>query len=250
MLLMAVTASTLIANAGSLAKDPPSSTDTLSYYQNRYLLKNSSSKLIDNYGNGFENLYGLRNVRAVLNGVVYRGGANNAYNKHQKRDNQNPLPDEGLNHLCQEGFGTAVYLYTTRYETAPKLTHCKSALQPQQTLTYLQESPHRSEEASHKVLKLIHDRLVSPTDHHPIYLHCWNGWHASGLISAFTLRQFCNYSAAQAINYWNRNTDGHNRGKVYDRLRAQIKAFKPDPDLTIDKDLQAKICPSAEPASL
>jgi hypothetical protein len=24
----------------------------------------------------------------------------------------------------------------------------------------------------------------------PIYMHCWNGWHASGYISALSLRQF------------------------------------------------------------
>lgn len=63
-----------------------------------------SDKLVDNTGEGYDALYGTRNVRAVLNGVYYRGGANNYYNKHLKRKNSNPLPDEGLLHLCEEGF--------------------------------------------------------------------------------------------------------------------------------------------------
>jgi hypothetical protein len=246
ILLITATVSCLPADAGNLESAPATATEVLYYYQNRYLLKNPYDKLIDNFGNGFENLYGLRNFRAVLNGIVYRGGANNAYNKHQKRSNQNPLPPEGLSHLCEEGFGTAVYLYTTNYAKAPKLTSCKSVLHQQHTLSYIQESPHLSEEAGHKVLSLIYNRLISPNDHRPIYLHCWNGWHASGLISAYTLRQFCDYSVDQAINYWNRNTDGNNSGKVYDRLRARIRAFKPDPAMTIDKNLQAQICPEAQ----
>lgn len=221
------------------------SNEALYFYQNRYPLKNPYSKLIDNQGNGYEKLYGVRNFRAVLNGVVYRGGANNSYNKHQKRNNQNPLPKEGLTNLCEEGFGTAVYLYSTNYKTAPKTTTCKSVLNQSQTLSYIQESPQISEDARRRVLSLIYQRLTSTTNHSPIYLHCWNGWHASGLISAYTLRQFCSYTVDQAINYWNRNTDGHNKGRAYDLLRAKIKAFKPDPAMTIDPELQAKICPVA-----
>ncbi|MGZ3805615.1 MAG: hypothetical protein ACXVB4_15465 [Pseudobdellovibrionaceae bacterium] len=228
-----------------LNKNADASTEILYFYQNRYLLKNPYDKLIDNHGDGFESLYGLRNFRAVLNGVVYRGGANNAFNKHKKRDNKNPLPNEGLAHLCQEGFSTAIYLYPTHYQTAPKITNCKSILHQDQTLNYLQESPQMSEQASDKVLNLIYKRLTSPTDHAPIYLHCWNGWHASGLISAYVLRQFCGYSAEQAINYWNRNTDGVNQGPAYDRLRSQIRAFKPHSDMIIDKNLKEKICPQA-----
>ena len=68
-------------------------------------------KVTDNWGNQFEDLYGTRNMRPVLHGVAYRGGANNYYHKRNKRKNQNPLPSDGLLNLCQEGFSGAVYLY-------------------------------------------------------------------------------------------------------------------------------------------
>lgn len=246
LLFIASLLSPILLKAQSLEQDKSTAMATLYYYQNRYPLKNPYDKLVNNHGDGYESLYGVRNFRAVLNGVVYRGGANNVYNKHQKRANQNPLPNEGLTHLCQEGFGTAIYLYSTNYQTAPKTTTCKSVLNQAQTTNYIQESPHMSEEAGHRVLSLIYHRLLSTTDHSPIYMHCWNGWHASGLISAYTLRQFCGYTVDQAINYWNRNTDGNNIGSAYDRLRAKIRAFKPDPAMTIDKNLQATICPVAQ----
>jgi hypothetical protein len=44
---------------------------------------------------------------------------------------------------------------------------------------------------------------------------CWNGWHASGYISALSLRQFCGVSKSNAVAYWIRNTD-NNDGPEYD----------------------------------
>ena len=40
-------------------------------------------------------------------------------------------------------------------------------------------------------------------------MHCWNGWHASGYISALSLRQFCGVSGSDAVAYWIRNTDNN-----------------------------------------
>lgn len=220
---------------------------SLAYYQNRYVLRDPYTKWVDNRGNGYENLYGVRNFRAVLNGVVYRGGANNAYNKYGTRNNSNPLPNGGLANLCKEGFGTAVYLYSTNYGTAPKVTNCTSRVdQSAQSLNYLQLSPHDRATDAQKVLAMIHKKLTTDTDHSPIYLHCWNGWHASGLISAYTLRQFCGFTGEQAVRYWDRNTDGVNQGASYERLRAKIRAFKPYTNMAIDPALKAQICPSPQ----
>lgn len=221
--------------------------ESIAYYQNRYVLKTPYEKRVDNRGNGYEKLYGVRNFRAVLNGVVYRGGANNAYNKYGKRANSNPLPSQGLSNLCKEGFGTAVYLYSTNYNTAPKVKNCVSRIDGSaQRLNYVQLSPLSSSSAATKILTMIHKKLTTDTDHSPIYLHCWNGWHASGLISAYTLRQFCGFTGEQAVRYWDRNTDGVNQGANYDRLRAKIRAFKPDPKLTISSAVKAQVCPSSK----
>jgi len=247
LILLAASLSTpLLANANDDFSEKLLSTknEAAYYYQNRYPLKNPYDKLLNNRGVGEEDLYGTRNFRAVLNGVVYRGGANNKYNKYGSRSNTNPLPKVGLRNLCEEGFSTAVYLYTTNYDTAAKVTSCKSVLSSNQKLNYVQASPHMTDADARKVLNLIHKRLTSETDKGPIYVHCWNGWHASGLISAYTLKQFCGLSSSQAVSYWNKNTDGNNVGAPYDRLRAKIRAFKPDPKLTIPQEVKAAVCPT------
>jgi hypothetical protein len=220
--------------------------ESIYYYQTRYKLPDPYKKLVDNHGDGFEDLYGVRNFRAVLNGVVYRGGANNSYNKYGKRSNSNPLPTLGLRNLCEEGFGTAVYMYSTNYSGAPKTTTCKSTLESTNTLNYIQESVLLHESSVKKVLTLIYNKLTKDSDKSPIYLHCWNGWHASGFISAVTLRQFCGYTGDQAVNYWNLNTDGNNKGSSYDKIRSKIKAYKVDSSMTISSDLKSRICPAAK----
>lgn len=213
------------------------------YYQNRYPLKDPYAKLVDNHGKGVANLYGVRNFRSVLNGVVYRGGANNLYNKNGKRPNHNPLPEEGLQNLCTEGFGTAIYLYSTNFKKAPGEVHCESVLKRPQTLQYVQKTPHLYQKDVRHILNLVHTKLTTDKDPSPIYLHCWNGWHASGLMSALVLRQFCDYSAAKAVKYWDRNTDGVNKNPRYERFRAKIRSFQPDPNLKIDAEIKSRVCP-------
>lgn len=159
-------------------------------YRQRYVLPKASAKLVDNHGNGDSRLYGTRNFRAVLNGVFYRGGGNNYYNKHAHRSNMNPLPEEGLENLCEEGFGVAVYLYSANYRSAPKTTLCRTFQGNENSLSYLQISPLDSGNGS---VEQIHDLIYAHVRNPrlgPIYTHCWNGWHASGFVAATVLRQF------------------------------------------------------------
>ena len=89
------------------------------FYKSKYKAECVEDKITDNQGNGFEDLYGTRNFRAILHGVAYRGGGNNYYHRTNKRNNKNPLPQDGLNSLLRNGFSTSVYLYTENFETAP-----------------------------------------------------------------------------------------------------------------------------------
>jgi hypothetical protein len=214
----------------------------------RYPLANANQKIVDNRGDGFENLYGTRNVRAVLNGVYYRGGANNAYHRTKRRDNSNPLPNDGLENLCQEGFGAAVYLYSTNYGTAPKTTTCRTRQGNHvNQLSYSQISPLSYNRGDlRQLLTLVHDHIRDGRKG-AIYDHCWNGWHASGYVAATTLRQFCGFTAEQAVAYWNQNTDGNN-GSAYERVRRSIRAFEPFPELTISDAEKRALCPA--PGSL
>lgn len=208
------------------------------YYDARYALPDGYEKRVDNFGEGFEDLYGVRNFREVLKGVFYRGGANNVYNKHGKRDNKNPLQEGGLDNLCQEGFKNAVYLYATNFGTAKPKRDCAS-LRGANHLDYLQIDPKRNHR---KILEMIYEAIFN-AERGPIYAHCWNGWHASGLISALTLRQFCGLTGDQAVAYWTRNVDGHD-GKEYENLRQLIRDFIPFNDLSVNSSVKAKICPA------
>lgn len=216
---------------------------SIEYYEKRYPLHDVYSKLVDNHGDGFEALYGVRNFRKVLSGVVYRGGGNNAFNKNHRRSNANPLPSEGLRHLCQEGFSTAIYLYEQNYASAPHDVSCQSVFGGRNELSYEQFSPLSGQHGVRDILKIISLRLRSSSDQSPIYLHCWNGWHASGFISAVTLRQFCGWSGRQAVAYWDRNTDGNNGSSGYEKIRQKIRDFTPYPELAIDEETRAKVCP-------
>lgn len=207
------------------------------FYHQRYDLSDVFEKRVDNYGNGFEELYGVRNFREVLKGVFYRGGANNVYNKYEKRENMNPLPEGGIDNLCQEGFKTAVYLYATNYNRATHQRDCTS-VRGANHLDYLQIDPKSN---PRKILELIYAAIFN-SERGPIYAHCWNGWHASGLISALALRQFCGFTGAQALAYWIKNVDG-NDGSGYDPIKEKIRNFTPFTDMMVNQSVQARICP-------
>lgn len=142
------------------------------FYEHRYQFQNLNQKIVDNFGDNFDGLYGTRNFREVLRGVLYRGGANNKYNKQQKRSNTNPIPNHGLENLCEEGFASAVYLYDTNFDSAKKSMRCKSFAgesasgnefardrQNGNSFTYHQLTAF-NEENEEQFIKLIYDALT------------------------------------------------------------------------------------------
>lgn len=225
---------TLIASAAAMALPSQQVAD----YHQRYQLQSTSQKLVDNFGDGYEDLYGTRNLRVVLKGILYRGGANNAYNKYNKRENQNPLPDMGLKNLCQENFKTAVYLYETNFNTAPKVTSCENFEKQPNKINYLQLTA-ANEDNTDIFLSMVYKAIKGEIGS-PLYMHCWNGWHASGLVSALALRQFCKLNADEALQYWTRNTDGHSEG--YTAFKSRIASFKARPQFEITEEERAQIC--------
>lgn len=202
----------------------------------RYELDSLTEKLTDNKGKGAAEFYGTRNLRMVLPGVLYRGGANNKY-LNPPRSNTNPLPTIGLKNLCEEDFSAAVYLYSENFSKAPKSMTCKNTSHQTNTLQYKQYAAAGENE---KILKMVYDRIKGKLKG-PIYVHCWNGWHSSGLISAMALKQFCGFTNAQADAYWVKNTDGNSSG--FQTLRARIRNFKPYTKLAITRAEREAICP-------
>lgn len=210
------------------------------FYKERYQEKDLMYKITDNRGEGFDDLYGTRNLRPILHGVAYRGGANNFYHKENKRNNHNPLPNDGIRNLCKEGFSSSIYLYRENFENAPTIDTCECVNGADNLMDYYQFDYY---EKSHikEMVRLVYE---SATDENkgPVYLHCWNGWHASGLLAAIMLKQFCGYSDWDAVNYWDLGTDGANTSPRYQRIREMIKDFEPYPEYMLEDEYGNKIC--------
>jgi hypothetical protein len=211
-------------------------------HRRRYHLANAKQTLVGDRGTGYDELYGTRNLRAVLDGVFYRGGANNFFHRTSKRGNKNPLPPDGLTNLCRQGFGTAVYLYPTNFDTAAKETTCETVDGQPGTLTYAQiTSQHYHRTDQRLLFSMILDAIRDPA-HGPVYAHCWNGWHASGYVSAIALRQFCGFTPAQALRYWTLTAKGASNAD-HEETKKRIDKFKPFPELEITAEERARLCP-------
>jgi hypothetical protein len=204
----------------------------------RYGVNDIYSKIVDNKGSGEERLYGVRNARLLLK-TVLRGGANNYYHRSNPRSNTNPLPEDGLLNLCREGFTSAIYLYETNYASASKLVSCETREGLKNELRYF-NYPYAKSDSPQKTLELIYKHLTESRG--SLYLHCWNGWHASGFMSAISLIQFCDWKAEDAVTYWDRNTDGVNTDPGYETIRKRIRDFKTIPGLNISNDLKRDVC--------
>lgn len=212
------------------------------FYKERYLEKSLLYKITDNWGNGDLSLYGTRNMRSVIHGVAYRGGANNYFHKTNKRRNHNPLPVDGIKNLCYEGFSAAVYLYRTNFDLENSLDTCSCVHGASNQIKYYQLDYFDSLHVQ-KIIELVYASGTNPNIG-PVYLHCWNGWHASGFIAAILLKQFCGYSSDEAVDYWDLGTDGANKGAHYEKIRDQIRAFQPSEKYKLVDTAGNYICPT------
>lgn len=207
----------------------------IEHFKNEIGTCNIYDLITDNFGEKDPRFYGTRNMRVVLNGVVYRGGANNVYNKFQKNDNENPLPKMALENLFAAGFSKVVYLYSKNFDSACKFIGTGSN---SKTLKYTQNTLSNDEQI-HQFLELVYNNLNDPEEG-PIYIHCWNGWHQSGYASALILMQFCGYTNEQALNYWKKCAAG-NLSK-YKHIEKAILKFEPYKDLKISSNIEKQIC--------
>jgi outer membrane protein OmpA-like peptidoglycan-associated protein len=228
-------------NLDSLLEVEPAFALTPDYYKVRYNESDLMYKITDNKGDGFDSLYGTRNMRPILHGVAYRGGANNYYHKMDKRDNHNPLPLDGMSGLCQEGFSKGIYLYRERFEESPLGDTCNCIDQTLNKFEYEQRDYFDSSHVYDMLKSTYESATVEGTG--PVYLHCWNGWHASGFIAAVILKQFCDFSDWDAVNYWDLGTDGANTSPRYQAQRERIKNFRPYPEFAINDSLKSCLCP-------
>ncbi len=196
-------------------------------------------KITQNDGSGDYYFFGTRNMRVVLKNTLYRGGANNFHRKaiDPKKYNQNPLTLSAIKQLHKAGFGKAIYLYEKNFT----IEYPKSRIDSLTKKGFIYECrPQWEEKEIQDFLKEMHKNINSSSTK-PIYIHCWNGWHQSGLVSAVTLMQFCDLNPYQALAYWEENTDNNHKG--YATVKKKILQFKKNPALTISEGKKKQICP-------
>jgi hypothetical protein len=165
--------------------------------------------------------HGIRDYREVMSGVLYRGGADNG---------RAPLKQSQLNALCEAGFGTAVYLYRTGF-SGPSTTRCSKG-----SLEYIYEGWQGKGRAV--VDQKIYNTIK--TNGKPVFIHCWNGIHATGAVAATALMQFCDLPPRKAVEYWK---VGIAPRVQYPSVIRDIESFQPSPRLQLTPQQQRQYCP-------
>jgi hypothetical protein len=172
----------------------------------------------------------IKDFQTTISGILYRGGSRGA----------NPLSEAQLQHLCEEGVGHAIYTYDTGFKKAPARTCTMKDGRPGKIeYSYFRFLDKKGIEDS---MAAIHNSIVNPSAG-STFVHCWNGWHASGEIAAMALKQFCDYSNEQATEYWKENIGDKGNLPKYGRVLTRIENFQPLPSLKLSLKQQSQICP-------
>jgi len=206
--------------------------------KDQFGLSSIQTRVIDNKGRGDNRFYGTRNFRVVLYDLVYRGGGNNLHLKDTipRYYLLNPMPLSGLRQLQNVGFDKAVYLYSKNFDYWYPPTRLDSL--SESGFDYVCES-NLSQYLDDYLADVM--RRANDTSAGLMYVHCWNGWHQSGLISAYTLMQFCDYTNAQAVKYWETCTDGNHRG--FNKVITRIKEYVPSKKYYFTQEQKNRHCP-------
>ena len=165
-------------------------------------------------------LGGTRNVKIAIPGVLYWGGREYP---HKGFDQRRPLTERALKNLCSEGFSEAIYLYSMNWGEGRPVVQCDGANLIRYSWRNVWQ-PQNIEPAMRKIADVINGNGSVG----PLYVHCWNGLHASNMLASLALRQFCNWSADKAWSHWQINAKGTHQAQTAS-MRAMITGFQPRP---------------------
>ena len=180
----------------------------------------SMEDLIENRPNTHGQVGKLKDYRVVIPGILYRGG--------NSGNGQASMLRPELEALAKEGFSAATYMY-------PQYGFDKS-LAKATSVDYAGFGPGVKDRASiHNFLSKVKDIIENKKG--PMYVHCWNGWHASGEMATYALMQFCGMDGQTGLKYWNNNVRA-GKGTV-----KRIGSFQTFSDLKISAEDAARICP-------
>lgn len=171
-----------------------------------------------------DDLPGTKKFTPVISGFLTFGGG-----KQTGRPNQNPLQDHALEALCENGYSEAIYLYSTN--AIEKTVSCNGNELFYHFIDGREPIP---------IMGRIHQAITNNAG--PVYVHCWNGRHASNAIAAIALRQFCGWSIESAKNYWHNHSNGAGSEVEYWSLR-RIERYQINSDYNLTSSVQDQVCP-------
>ncbi len=174
-------------------------------------------------------------LRMVLKGVLYRSGS----------------PSEsGLSLICREGWKRVYSLYGER--TTDHGPHNQAMMarglderrcEPLKGTSRVLEWRAATAKPHHSIphiLSDVRDTIRDPAQG-PVLVHCWNGLHYAGMVSALALRQFCGLGPDAAEAYWRATA---NRGANYPSLVQHIRDFRPSAGLVLSPAERKRVCPN------
>lgn len=164
---------------------------------------------------------GILDFREVMPDVLYRGGSGGG---------RTPLNNSQLQYLCSEGVGASYYLYSKGFRGNSEHS-CNG-----NSMSYRQKNWNDS--GMLEVHRAVHSSIKS--GQRPVFIHCWYGIHATGMVAATALMQFCDVDAETAVKYWK---VGIAPSLQYPKVIAMIRNFKANPALKLSSAEKSRYCP-------
>ena len=200
----------------------------------RFGLDSAATRLIDNTGAGCAELPSLRNMRVILKNVAYRGGVENLEGEVGV---MHPLSITAITGLANHGFDRSEYLYSRRFDEEYDRKRLDSLADAGFSYAC---TPELEDVDVLRILQDVQQRASAPFPK-PVYYHCWNGRHQSGMLSAMMLMQFCGLTNEQGLAYWYECTNGDNKG--YQKVKDRVANFERFPRLALDAATRNRVCP-------
>ncbi len=170
-------------------------------------------KITSSRGVGPSEVSGIRNLREVIPGILYRSGANGDMK-------YGPLNDTSVTKLCKQGFDTYFYDYKRGQDhNVPCGTN--------QTSVRIRPSLVSSKNVFEQ-LSAVYTAITKDTG--PVLTGCDQGVHASGFVSALSLIQFCGWTNKQALDYWTLIAKGQDN---HPKIKKAIMDFRPYDSLNV-----------------
>ncbi len=176
----------------------------------------------------------LPRLRPVLRGVLYRSGS----------------PTEaGLQKMCRNGWKRVYSLYGERTtDHGPKnsamiergLDERRCEVEGKERVLEWRSAPSSRMRSLPHIFEDIVSTVRDPSQG-PVLVHCWNGLHYAGLVSAMALRQFCGLNADDAEAYWRANA---NKNANYPGLVRHVREFRPLPGYSLTAAERRRVCPT------